>query len=209
MAKNLNAKCKMCRRVGEKLFLKGDRCNSQKCAIVKRNYPPGVHGSKGRKRLSDFGNQLFEKQKAKWSYQMLEKQFRLTFASALKSKGSTGEVLFKMLERRFDNVIFRIGLADSRLQARQMISHNFFTVDNIKMNIPSYLVKPGDIIKIKKIKEQKKYFKDIENKLKKTEVPGWINVDKKTGEAKILHDPKTDDIKTNISTQMIVEFYSK
>ncbi len=210
MAKNLDAKCKQCRRAGEKLFLKGERCHTAKCAVVKRNYPPGFHGSKQtRKRLTEYATQLIEKQKAKWTYQILEKQFKITFDRAQKRQGSAGDNLFKLLELRLDNVIYRLGLGSSRGQARQIVNHTHITVNDKKVNIPSYTLKAGDIIKIKKSSSTNKYFKDISEKIKNTDIPGWLNFDIKAMEAKVLHEPSRDDINTKINAQMIVEFYSK
>ncbi|PLX22198.1 30S ribosomal protein S4 [Candidatus Parcubacteria bacterium] len=210
MAKNLDAKCKQCRRAGEKLFLKGERCNTAKCAIVKRNYPPGFHGSsQGRKRLTEYATQLIEKQKAKRTYMLLEKQFKLTFDRAQKTQGNAGDNLFKLLELRLDNVIYRLGLASSRNQARQIVSHAHITVDGKKVNIPSYSLKTGEVIKIRKSSSSNKYFRDISEKVKGREIPGWLNFDLKAMEAKILHEPSKEDINTKINAQMIVEFYSK
>lgn len=210
MAKNLDAKCKQCRRAGEKLFLKGERCNTAKCAIVKRNYPPGFHGSKQtRKRLSEYATQLIEKQKAKWTYKLLEKQFKITFLRAQKLSGSAGDNLFKLLELRLDNVIYRLGIGASRGQARQVVSHAHITVNDKKVNIPSYTVRSGDVIKIKKSSSTNKFFKNAEEKVKNAEIPGWLNLDVKTMEAKVLHEPSREDINTKINAQMIVEFYSK
>jgi small subunit ribosomal protein S4 len=209
MAKDLNPKCKQCRRAGEKLFLKGDRCGTVKCAMIKRNYPPGFHGPKGKKRVSDFGLQLSEKQKAKKQYNIFEKQFRLTFDKAKSQKGNTGDNFLKLLEFRFDNVVFRSGFAKSRSQARQMITHNLFTVNNKRVNIPSYRVAIGDVVSIKPNKKKAKIFNDIADKLAKVETPGWVNVDKKGLTAKILHAPTAKEIMPNFNLQMIIEFYSK
>lgn len=209
MAKNLDSKCKQCRREGEKLMLKGIRCASAKCAIVKRNYPPGIHGSKGRPRQSEYSNQLREKQKAKKIYNLLEKQFKLTFDKAQTQKGDTGENFLKMLERRLDNVIYRLGIAPSRSAARQLVGHGHFTVNDKKVNIPSYIVKTGDIIKIKKSSLRNKDFMGISEKLQKVEAPGWLNLDAKELTAKVLHEPGKNDLEMKINTPMIVEFYSR
>ena len=210
MAKNLDAKCRQCRRAGEKLFLKGERCNTSKCAVLKRNYPPGFHGSKQtRKRLTEYATQLIEKQKAKWTYQILEKQFKITFNRAQKRQGSAGDNLFKLLELRLDNVIYRLGIGSSRGQARQIVGHTHITVNDKKINIPSYTVKTGDVIKIKKSSANNRFFKGVEEKIKNVEIPGWLNLDIKTMEAKVLHEPSREDINTKINSQMIVEFYSK
>ncbi len=209
MSKYLGPKCKLCRRAGEKLMLKGERCNSPKCAMVKRNYPPGFHGPKGRGKISDYGQQLLEKQKAKRIYNLLEKQFKLTFLKAQKMKGNTGDNLLQLLEMRLDNVIYRLGLAVSRSQARQLVNHGLFAVNNQGVNIPSYVLKEGDIIEVKKNKKNVKIFKNIENKIKLENIPGWLNFDIKKLSAKVLHKPSRNDIKEKINTQMIVEFYSR
>ncbi len=209
MAKNLIPQCKQCRRAGQKLFLKGERCYSQKCEIVKRNYPPGIHGVKGKKRQSEYGMQLQEKQNAKKEYGLLEKQFRLTFEKAKREQGQAGENLLKLLETRLDNAIYRLGIAANRNQARQIIGHGHIVVNDKKVNIPSFQLKSGDVIKIKPASKKSKLFSDLETKLKKTQIPGWLNFDVKESTAKILHRPNMDDIKTNINVQMIVEYYSK
>lgn len=209
MGRNLDPKCKQCRRAAEKLFLKGDRCYTPKCALVKRNYPPGMHGAKGKPRLTEYGTQLNEKQKAKRQYNMLEKQFRITFERAKKEKGNTGENFIKLLEQRFDNVIYRMGFANSRNEARQLISHGLFTINEIKVNIPSYRVRTGEVIKIKSNKKDAKIFKGLKEKLQKKEIPGWINLEKNELSAKILHDPNVKEMKQNFNIQMIVEYYSR
>lgn len=211
MGKSLEPKCKQCRRVGEKLMLKGDRCNSPKCAMVKRNYIPGFHGprKRGPVRRSDFGNQLNEKQKARKQYGLSEKKFRLIFDKANKRGGQTGETLIKMLEKRLDNVVYRSGLASSRNQARQMVSHRLFSVNGRRVSIPSIQVKQGDVIKVAGKAENSKLFKDIEGRLKDARVPGWINLNAKGKEIKIVSEPTMEQIASNINTQMIVEFYSK
>lgn len=209
MAKDLNPKCKKCRRAQEKLYLKGDRCNTPKCAMVKRNYPPGFHGSKGYGRITGYGQQLREKQKAKQQYNLFEKQFRLLFEKAKGKTGDTGNIFMQMLEMRFDNVIYRLGLAASRSAARQAISHGHFTVNDRKMNIPSFMVKTGDIIKIKANKKGNKNFENISEKLKQKEIPGWLNLDLKEMQAKVLHEPKAESLNPNFNIQMIIEYYSR
>ena len=210
MSKNLDSKCKQCRRIGEKLFLKGDRCSTAKCAITRRNYPPGVHGPKGsRRKVSDYGLQLKEKQKAKKMYNLMEKQFRLTFEKAKKQSGDAGENLFKLLEMRLDNVVYRLGFAASRNQARELVSHGHFLIKGKKVNIPSYCVKTGDIIKIKESSKKSKQFSALGEKLKKAETPGWLNLDAKELSGKVLHAPNFDDIRINVDARVIVEFYSR
>lgn len=209
MGKNLEPKCKQCRRIGEKLMLKGSRCNSSKCGMIKRNYPPGMHGSKMKKRQTEYGIQLQEKQKARKMYNIMEKQFKLIFDKAEKANGDTGYNLLKSLEMRLDNTIYRLGFAESRNQARHIVSHGHFVVNNKKVDISSYIVKSGDIIKIKKLSKGKKCFKNIEEKLKTHEIPGWLHFDTQELEGKVLHEPTEAMLQLNINTQMIVEFYSK
>ena len=212
MGRNLDAKCKQCRRIGEKLFLKGERCSLPKCAMVKRNYPPGFHGQKGKKRQSDYGLQLAEKQKAKKQYNLLEKQFKLTFSKAQKQTGDAGENLLKLLETRLDNVVFRLGIATSRIQARQFVGHGHIRVNDKKVDIPSFQVKQGDVVRVKSSSKKYKYFRELLEKLTKTKnttVPGWLNLEPKELSGKVLHQPSLKDINTNINTQMIIEHYSK
>lgn len=210
MAKNLDTKCKQCRRVGEKLFLRGERCSGPKCALVKRNYPPGFHGPKaGRKRLSGYGLQLAEKQKARKYYQILEKQFRLTFEKAQKKVGDAGENFIKLLEMRLDNTVFRLGLAKSRATARQLVSHGHITVNNRKAGIPSHTVKVGDVISVKKSSLAKPYFRNIKEQIKKSDLPAWLNWEANDFQAKVLHEPKDKDLETGFNVQMIIEYYSK
>lgn len=204
----MDAQCRKCRRAGAKLMLKGDRCNSPKCAMVSRNYVPGIHGNKRRAKQSQYGLQLAEKQKAKIAYGLREKQFRILFAKAGK-KGDAGLNLLKMLETRLDNVIYRLGLATSRAQARQMVSHNNFLINDRKVNIPSFQVKTGDIIKIKKSKQDNKLFKEAIQHAKKAQLPGWLNWDMVELQAKVLHEPGNDEVDQSINSQAIVEFYSR
>jgi small subunit ribosomal protein S4 len=211
MGRNLDAKCKQCRRLGEKLFLKGERCYSPKCAMVKRNYPPGFHGQKGKRRQSDYGMQLAEKQKAKKQYNLLEKQFKLTFLKAKRKSGDASENLLKSLELRLDNAVYRLGFASSRIQARQLVSHGHLQVNGRKVDIPSFEVKEGDIIKIRERSKKYKFFKELSEKLsrQKDNVPSWLNLDIAEMAGKVLHEPKTGDIKANVNAQIIVEYYSK
>jgi small subunit ribosomal protein S4 len=209
MSKYLGAKCKLCRREGEKLMLKGERCYTAKCAIVKKNYPPGIHGPKGRARQSGYNMQLREKQKAKRIYNLMEKQFELSFNRAIKQKGDAGENLLKILETRLDNVIYRLGLAVSRSEARSLVSHGHFKVNDKKVNIPSFNVKTGDIIKVKESSRTGKRFSNISERLKKVEIPGWLNLEVKDLSAKVLHQPTKENFELKANTQMIVEFYSR
>lgn len=210
MSKYLGPKCKLCRREGEKLMLKGERCRTAKCAIVKKNYPPGIHGPKGRgNRPSGYSMQLREKQKAKRIYNLLEKQFKISFDRATKQKGDAGENLLRILETRLDNVIYRLGIAESRAQARTMVSHGHFKVNDKKVNIPSYNVKPGDIIKIKESSRTGKQFANLGERLKKIEIPGWLNFEIKDFSAKVLHQPAKENFEMKVNAPMIVEFYSR
>lgn len=190
-------------------MLKGERCSTAKCAIVKRNYPPGVHGPKGRARQSGYNLQLREKQKAKKIYNLLEKQFELSFQRAKRQKGDVGENLLKILETRLDNVIYRLCLAKSRAQARTLTNHGHFTINGKKVNIPSYTVKTGDVIKIKSASRNNKQFANLADRLKKMEIPGWLNFDPKDMSAKVLHEPLKESLEMKINTQMVVEFYSR
>lgn len=209
MGRNIDSKCRQCRREGTKLFLKGDRCFSPKCAIVKRNYPPGVHGPKGKKRPTQYGTQLREKQKAKRIYRILEKQFRNYFDKALHQKGDTGEIMQQLLETRLDNVIYRVGLASSRTLARQMVSHNMFLVNGKKVNIPSYQLKAKDEISIKPTKAESKLFKELDKKMEKYQAPSWLYFDLKNRTAKMINKPSGKDLEQNFNPRLIVEFYSK
>ncbi|MBU1149037.1 30S ribosomal protein S4 [Patescibacteria group bacterium] len=211
MARNLDPKCKQCRREGVKLFLRGERCLSPKCGMVKRNYPPGLHGVKRQSKPSGFGLQLREKQKAKKIYRMLEKQFRNNYEKAVQQKGDTGEILMQLLERRFDNVVYRLGLAKSRDMARQMISHSQFRVNGKPCNIPSRLMKVNDAISVKPNKITKTNWVNIQNGMQKVkvEVATWLSIDKKTLESKVISLPTPADLKQEIDPYLIVEFYSR
>lgn len=190
--------------------LKGERCNSTKCALVKRNYPPGIHGPKGRQKKTDYNAQLQEKQKAKKQYVLLEKQFRLTFEKARKETGNVGENLFKLLEMRLDNVIYRAGFAQSRSQARELIGHGHFKVNDKKVNIPSYTVRSGDIVGVAASSKRSKAFNNLGESLKKAAAPGWLNLNAGELSAKVLHNPGAEDMKAiNFNPQVIVEFYSR
>ena len=209
MARYIDAVCRLCRREAEKLFLKGPRCSSPKCPISKRSYAPGQHGQKNRPKLSNYGLQLREKQKVKRIYGVLERQFRKYFKIASKSKGVTGKVLLQLLERRLDNVIFRLGWGVSRAAARQIVRHNFVYVNSRRVNIPSYLIAQDDIIQIKaKENAQKKVKENIELSSDRT-APAWLELDPQELKAKILRLPEKDDITSPIQEQLIVELYSK
>ena len=206
MARYTDANCKLCRREGQKLFLKGERCYSTKCAIERRNYAPGQHGQ-ARKKQSEYGLQLREKQKAKRFYGVPETQFRNTFEKAENKKGQTGENLMIALETRLDNVEFRLGFAASRKEARQLVTHGHFTVNGKKANIPSMEVKAGDVIKVKEKSQSSPKFKEI--KEMSITVPSWMTVDVEKLEGKVVAMPRREDIDTPIAEHLIVELYSK
>ena len=209
MARYTGESCRVCRREGEKLFLKGSRCYTDKCAITRRAYAPGQHGQK-RKKQSEYGMQLREKQKAKSFYGVLESQFRKYFEEASRRKGVTGTNLLQILESRLDNVVYRLGFATSRAQARQLVRHGHFTVNGVKVNIPSYLTKIGDEIKVKEASANSEIFKQIvEENEKGRPVPAWLesNLAGRTG--KIVAVPAREDIDLPVQEHLIVELYSK
>ena len=209
MARYINAVCRLCRREGEKLFLKGTRCFTEKCSVAKRAYPPGQHGQGRRTKLSNYGLQLREKQKVRRMYGILEKQFRRYFAIASKSKGVTGKVLLQLLERRLDNVVFRLGLAISRPQGRQIVRHNQIYVNSKRVNIPSYLVSKDDIIQLKAKEKAVLKIKENLEISKERAVSGWLEFNPAEMTAKVLRLPEKEDIQQQIQEQLIVELYSK
>jgi small subunit ribosomal protein S4 len=209
MGRNIDNKCRECRRAGEKLFLKGERCYTPKCAMVKRNTPPGFHGQKGRRRSSDYGTQLAENQKLKRFYGLSEKQFRLTFDKASKKTGDAGQNFLRLLEMRLDNTIYRLSFATSRAQARQLVNHGHFTVNSRKTDIPSFSVKAGQVIKIRKSSVSSNYFRNLGERLKKADRPSWLGFEVADLSAKILHEPKEADLPQNFNIQVIIEYYSK
>ena len=208
--KKISSQCKLCRREGEKLFLKGERCTSPKCAMVKKNYQPGFHGPKSRpKKLSAYGQQLREKQKTKRIYGILEKQFRGYFAKAVKTKGVTGHILLQFLERRLDNAVYRMGFAASRKQARQIVGHAYVHVNGKKVNIPSFLMKKGDEVEFRFKKKNEKFVKENIETSKVRNVPGWLNVEEQQFKGKVLRLPEREDIEFPVNEQLIVELYSR
>jgi len=211
MAKNLDSKCKLCRRAGEKLFLKGDRCGTPKCALVKKPYAPGVHGNSGSRRgLSEYGKQLAQKQKIRRIYGVSERQLRKHIADARQTKGVLGDNIIARLEMRMDNVIYRLKLADSRAQARELVTHKHFNLNGRSFNIPSGLVKIGDVIKVKDQKIGNKYFKELQAILKKNnEVPQWLSLDPVKMEGKVLGRPTKDEIGVDVDIQGVIEYYSR
>ncbi|MBU1125865.1 MAG: 30S ribosomal protein S4 [Candidatus Omnitrophica bacterium] len=208
MARYINAKCRLCRREGVKLFLKGTKCVTEKCPINKRAFAPGQHG-KQRIKLSNYGLQLREKQKVKRMYGVLERQFRRYFDIASKTKGVTGKVLLQLLERRLDNVVFRMGLSLSRAQARQIVRHNHIKVNGQKVNIPSFSVTPNDLIQWKAKESAFKKIKENMEITKDRTVPSWLVFDAKEFCAKVIRLPEKEDIQQPIQEQLIVELYSK
>ena len=206
MAIYTDANCRLCRREGQKLFLKGERCYSGKCAIEKRNYAPGQHGQ-SRKKTSDYGLQLREKQKAKRFYGMQEKQFRNLFDKAARKQGKTGENLLILLETRLDNAVYRLGFASSRKEARQLVVHGHFTVNGKKATAPSMQLKAGDVIKVKEKSTSSPKFKEI--KEMSITVPSWMAVDVEKLEGKVVAMPTREDIDTPVAEHLIVELYSK
>jgi small subunit ribosomal protein S4 len=200
--------CKICRREGLKLFLKGDRCFTPKCAVERRPYPPGQHQQRRRK-MSDYGLQLREKQKLKFIYGILERQFRRHFEEAARRPGPTGENLLTILESRLDNVVYRMGFADSRRQARQLVRHGHFEVNGRKVDIPSYQVEPGTVIAVRERSRNLEHFQVAMQELSRKQIPSWVSVDPTTMTGRVLRLPSRDEIDTTINEQLIVEFYSR
>jgi len=208
LARYTKSVCRLCRRENLKLFLKGERCYTEKCAIDRRNYPPGQHGQ-SRRKFSDYGAQLREKQKVKRLYGILENQFRNTFKEADRQKGITGEILLSLLERRLDNTVYRLGFANSRNEARQLVKHNHFLVNQTKVNIPSYLVKPGDIIELReKSKKVVRILEALEGVARRG-VPQWLELDKEQLKGNVKALPTRENITIPIQEKLIVELYSK
>ncbi len=209
MARYIEARCRLCRREGMKLFLKGEKCNTEKCPLIKRPYPPGFHG-KRQSKPSYYALQLREKQKVKRMYGILERQFRRFFSQAAKSKGTTGETLLQLLERRLDNVVYRALFAFSRSQARQIVRHGYVFIGEKRVDIPSYLVEEGTVIQIKgKENMLKQIRQNIETNSKERSSPSWLSVDKNNLKIEILRLPQREDITIPINEQLIVELYSK
>ena len=208
MARYTKTNCRLCRRENLKLFLKGERCYTEKCAFDRRNYPPGQHGQ-SRKKFSDYGTQLREKQKVKRIYGILENQFRNIFKEADRQKGITGETLLALLERRLDNVVYRLGFANSRDEARQLVRHNHFLINQSKVNIPSFLVKPGDVIEIReKSKKMVRVLEALEGVARRG-VPQWLELDKDQMKGSMKGLPSREEITLPIQEKLIVELYSK
>ena len=208
MARYTDSKCRLCRREGAKLFLKGDKCYKNNCPISKRPTPPGQHGA-GRHKISEYGLQLREKQKAKRIYGVLEGQFREYYERADRMKGVTGENMLSLLERRLDNVVYRMGIASSRSQARQLVTHAHFTVNGKNVNIPSYQINLGDVVAVKENKKENKYFTALKALEKDAAMPKWVEFDPETLTGKVIALPTREDIDSQIAEHMIVELYSK
>lgn len=209
MARNLDPKCRQCRREGEKLFLKGEKCFTDKCAIEKRNYPPGQHGQRRSSRLSDYGVQLREKQKLRRIYGVLEKQFRSYYAEADRRKGVTGENLLQLLESRLDNVVYKMGIGTSRTEARQIVRHNSILVNGQRVNIPSYQVAPGDEISVVDTSKNQLRIKAALEAAEERGFPEWIDVDAKGFKGIFKNKPLRDDLPATINESLVVELYSK
>ncbi|OGD23888.1 30S ribosomal protein S4 [Candidatus Azambacteria bacterium RBG_16_47_10] len=207
----IDAKCSKCRRAGEKLFLKGERCFGPKCSIAKDAGAPGMHGAKKRRGRggSEYGTQLREKQKVKQSYGIRERQFRKYFDAASKSRGRTSGILTQLLETRLDNVVFRLGFAGSRSQARQMVGHGHFAVNGRRVDIPSYQVKTGDIITIREGSAGKKIFNDLRTVIKKYDAPEWLAIDKEALKGEVKRTPTEEESEMPFNLQLIIEFYSR
>ena len=204
MARYKDASCKLCRREGEKLFLKGQRCYTAKCAIARRSFAPGQHGQ-GRKKLSEYGVQLREKQKTRRFYGVLEGQFRKTYAKADKMKGKTGENLLQLIELRMDNVVYRMGFADSRAQARQLVNHGHFTINGKRADIPSMYLGMGDVIAVKDKSKSSSKFQDLAERV----VPKWLSVNIENMTGTVVALPSREDVDLDVKEHLIVELYSK
>ncbi len=211
LARYTDAVCKLCRREGQKLFLKGDRCFSDKCPFERRPYPPGDQGGKRRRlsKSSDFAVQLREKQKVRRIYGVMERQFRRYFAEASRQKGQTGTALLTLLERRLDNVVYRLGLADSRAQARQLVRHGHIAVNGRKVNIPSYMVKVGDTVQVRERQRQNGFFKYREEVLAEKTPPDWLQLNVESMSGIVLRFPEREHIDIPINEQLVVEYYSR
>lgn len=208
MARYTDAVCRLCRREGVKLFLKGDRCFTPKCAVERRPYPPGPQPTRRRK-VSEYSLQLREKQKARHIYGILERQFRRHFAEAERRQGQTGENLLRILETRLDNVVYRLGFADSRAQARQMVTHGHFDLNGRKTDIPSALVKAGDVLTIREGSRGMDHFKTAMEQIARKTIPAWLQADAGNFAGRVLAAPARTDIDSQLQEQLIVEFYSR
>ncbi|MBI5918916.1 MAG: 30S ribosomal protein S4 [Nitrosomonadales bacterium] len=209
MARNLDAKCRQCRREGEKLFLKGEKCFTDKCSIERRAYPPGQHGQKKNQRVSDYAGQLREKQKVRRIYGVLEHQFRLTYAAAESDRGITGESLLQRLESRLDNVTYRMGFGVSRSEARQVVRHNSILVNGKRVNIPSFQVRPGDVVEVADRAKSQLRIKAAIAAAEQRGFPEWIEVDVKAFKGVYKTKPQRSELPATINEHLVVELYSK
>jgi len=209
MARYTGPVCRLCRYLGEKLMLKGEKCSTPKCPLERKNAPPGHHTSTRRRRISDRGLQLREKQKVRFSYGVLERQFRRFFTEAARAPGATGENLLILLERRLDNVVYRLGFADSRAQARQIVRHGHILVNGHKTDIPSFLVKSGDNVKWRQASTRTEYYKRLAEEIKGKTTLGWLSLDEEKMTGKVLTLPSIDDIDAKFDEKSIVEYYSR
>ncbi len=209
MARYIDSSCRLCRREKQKLFLKGTKCFTEKCPFERRGYPPGQHGQSRRFKVSEYGIQLREKQKVRRIYGLMETQFHNYFLKALKQTGRTGELLVKLLERRFDNVIYRLGFAPSRKTARQLIAHRHFMVNDKVVNIPSYLLNPGDVIKVRDNSKRLEVIHSSMKRVRDNAMFPWLNIDKASMTGTFLNIPERADVPLNANEQLIVELYSK
>ncbi|HQU14987.1 MAG: 30S ribosomal protein S4 [Chromatiales bacterium 21-64-14] len=209
MARNIGPRCRQCRREGVKLFLKGEKCYTSKCAIETRPFPPGQHGQRRRSRLSDYATQLREKQKLRRTYGVLERQFHNYYAAASQRKGSTGENLLQALEGRLDNVVYRMGFAASRTEARQLVRHNGISVNGVRVNIPSYQVQPKDVVAVNEKTRSQLRIQAALDVAQQRGFPGWIEVDAKKMEGVFKARPERSDLPADINEHLVVELYSK
>jgi small subunit ribosomal protein S4 len=212
MSRYREAKCKVCRREGEKLFLKGERCFTEKCAFERRNYPPGQHGKGAqyrRNRESDFSRQLRAKQKARRIYDISERQFRRYYATALQRRGLTGLNLLQILETRLDNVVYRLGYAASRAQARMLVTHGHFNVNGRRTDVPSVIVTPADVISVREGSKTRTFFKDLAKEAESNNPAEWVKRDLKTLSGSVVRLPERAEIDGNLDEQLIVEYYSR
>ncbi len=213
MAKNLTPVCKICRREGEKLFLKGPRCLSAKCAFDRRGYAPGQHGKDAqfkRQRISDYARQLREKQKARRVYGVMEAQFRRYYQEALKKRGLTGLNLLQILESRLDNVVYRMGFAESRAKARLLVTHGHFNVNGRRTDVPSYVLRPGDVVEVRAGSRSRTYFKELSEAAESRNVPTWMNRDLRNLSGHLVKVPERHELSDiRLNEQLIVEFYSR
>lgn len=209
MARYIGARCKICRREGEKLFLRGSRCYTDKCSFTRRGYPPGQHGKAGRRKLTSYATQLREKQKVKAIYGVLEAQFRRFFQEAVRMPGATGENLLILLERRLDNVVYQLGFASSRTQARQIVKHGHILINGKKVDIPSYLVKPNQMITLSEQMRKNPFVKRSIEERDPEKITGWLKLDRENMTGTVLRLPKREDITIPLQENLIVELYSK